>query len=118
MRTAQEPIAITALNRFEFSNALRFTAFRKSATSRETLTAIAAFEADIKAENLQFMAVDWAAVIEEANQLSSLHTVTGGHRSFDILNVASAKILAAKIFLTFDLNQRKLAKAVKLEIGP
>lgn len=38
----------------------------------------------------------------------------GGHRTLDILHVATARHLAARDFLTFDARQKKLAKAIGL----
>ena len=49
---------------------------------------------------------------------SSIYTLTGGHRAFDILHIAAALQLGAKEFLTFDQNQRKLAAKAGLKIGP
>jgi len=114
----EEPIVVTALTRYEFANAIRFAAFRKAVSSRDVLATLAAFAGDLAEGNLQLMAVDWAAMIEEAERLSASHTLAQGHRSFDILLVASASVLKAKTFLTFDLNQRKLARAARLAVGP
>ncbi|MFZ4765965.1 MAG: hypothetical protein ACOYMN_13525 [Roseimicrobium sp.] len=50
-------------------------------------------------------------MVDEAKRLSTLRTTTGGHRSFDILHVASALTLKATHFRTFDGNQKKLAEA-------
>ena len=50
-----------------------------------------------------------ASVLIEAKRLSASHTVTGGHRAFDILHVAAALHLGANEFLTFDSNQRKVS---------
>jgi hypothetical protein len=44
--------------------------------------------------------------------------MAGGHRSFDVLHVATALHLGARDFLTFDANQRKLAAAEKLKVKP
>jgi predicted nucleic acid-binding protein len=44
--------------------------------------------------------------------------MSGGHRSLDILHVATALHLGALEFLTFDTNQRKLAAAEKLKVRP
>ena len=53
-----------------------------------------------------------------AETLSTRHTITSGHRSFDVLHVATALHLGAREFLTFDVNQRKLAAAEKLKVKP
>jgi predicted nucleic acid-binding protein len=44
--------------------------------------------------------------------------MTGGHRSLDVLHVATALHLGARELLTFDTNQRKLATAEKLKVKP
>jgi hypothetical protein len=67
---------------------------------------------------LQLIPCDLAAVAAEAAQLSELHTIAEGHRSFDILHVAAARVLKAATLLTFDVSQRKLAATVRLAVGP
>lgn len=117
MQTKQ-PIAITALNRYELGNAIRFAAFRKVISQQDALASLAAFEADLKNGVLQSVSPDLAEIIKEAARLSESHTITGGHRSFDILHVAAARVLKATLFLSFDANQRKLAGTAKLTVGP
>lgn len=117
-RQARRPIAVCAVNRYEFGNAVRFAAFRKVISQADALTSLAAFETDLKGGYLQLVSCDLAAVADEAARLSGLHTLNAGHRSFDILHVATARLLKATTFLTFDANQRKLATAVRLTVGP
>ena len=117
-RQAREPIAVTALNRYELANAIRFAAFRKAISPSDAVNSLAAFDADLKQGLLQLTPCDLAAVVKEADRLSELHTLTGGHRSFDIFHIAAARVLKAGTILTFDLNQRKLASAVRLTVGP
>ena len=117
-RQAKQPIAVTALSRYEFGNAIRFAAFRKAISQSDAHNSLTAFDADVKHGILQLTPCDLTAVAKEAERLSELHTLTGGHRSFDILHIATARILKATTFLTFDLNQRKLAGAVRLAVGP
>lgn len=114
----KQPIAVTALNRYEFGNAIRFATFRKVISQQDALNSLAAFEADLKNGILQPASPDLADIVKEAARLSELHTMSGGHRSFDILHVAAARVLKATLFLSFDVNQRKLAGAVKLAVGP
>ena len=112
------PITVSVFNRYEFQNAIRFAAFRKAISSTEAIATLDAFEADLKSGHLQLISVELSAVLIEASNLSARHTINGGHRSFDILHVAVARILKASTFLTFDENQRKLAKSVRLDVGP
>jgi len=53
----------------------------------------------------------WPQIHAAAERLSELYTEANGHRSIDILHVATAIELGAREFLTFDANQKKLAEA-------
>ena len=112
------PIAVSAFNRYEFQNAIRFAAFRRAISDAEAIASLDAFESDLKSGHLQLISVDLSAVLDEASNLSARHTISGGHRSFDIVHVAVARILKVSTFLTFDKNQSKLAKSVRLAVGP
>ena len=57
-------------------------------------------------------------VLTEAERLSARHSLSGGFRSFDILHVATARVLKAGVFLSFDVAQRNLAAAAGLKVGP
>ena len=115
---SKQPITVTALNCYEFGNAIRFAAFRKVISKSDAQNTLAAFEKDLKRGILQRVPCDLAVVVNEAERLSELHTLAKGHRSFDILHVATARVLKATMILTFDLNQRKLANIVNLAVGP
>ena len=115
---ARQPIAVTALNRYEFENAIRFAAFRKAISQPDARSSLAAFDADVKHGILQPVSCDLVEIVKQAGRLSESYTMSGGHRSFDILHVAAARLLKATRFLSFDTNQRKLAAAVNLAVGP
>lgn len=117
-RQTKQPLAVTVLNRYEFANAIRFATFRKIITRTDGQASLAAFEADLKRGILQLTPCDLGAIVAEADHLSELHAAAGGHRSFDILHVATARVLKATTLLTFDVNQRKLAAAVGMAVGP
>ena len=55
-------------------------------------------------------------VHQRAEALSSAHTMGAGYRIVDILHVATALQLGAVEFLTFDVNQKKLAEAEGLVV--
>jgi predicted nucleic acid-binding protein len=44
--------------------------------------------------------------------------MTGGHRAFDVLHVATALHLGVRDFLSFDAGQRRLATNTKLKVKP
>ena len=61
---------------------------------------------------------DLSSVIEEAHRLSVLHTLKGGHRSFDLLHVAAARIVdKASLFLGFRARQPAEDSAATVWIG-
>ena len=111
IKSQRRPVTITALNEYELGNALRFAEFRKGIGSGEAALFWSQFEADRASGRLQLKICNLADVVDEAKRLSATHTLTGGHRGFDILHVATAVIVKAEQLLTFDGNQKKLAEA-------
>lgn len=107
---------LNSLTHFEFGNALRFFEFRKAIPVGSASLYWAGFEAAIAQGRLVVATSNLADVVDEAKRLSSIRTLTGGHRGFDILHVASALEMKATHFLTFDENQKKLAEAEGLVI--
>ena len=103
-------IWISPLNHFELINALRSAECRKSLNTGEAARYEQLFNNAIIDGRLVEKVCNLAAVLAEATRLSAAHTLTGGHRGFDILHVAAARIIGATHFLTFDANQKKLAE--------
>jgi predicted nucleic acid-binding protein len=118
VRRKVQPVTMTALSRYELGNAVRFAAFRQVISQADALSSLAAFETDLQAGYLQLVPCDFSVIIEEARRLSGRYTLTGGHRSFDVLHVATARVVKATSFLSFDANQRKLASASGLTVAP
>ena len=107
---SNDAVWITALTHFELINALRFAECRRFIGFGLSDQFAADFRTDLKEGRLIEPSCDLGGVLAEASRLSLVHTLTGGHRGFDILHVAAAKILGATHFLTFDANQKKLAE--------
>lgn len=116
IKSNRTAITLTSLNEFELGNALRFAEFRGAIAPGEAGTFWAQFNADCAAGRLAITLCNLAEVVDEAKRLSATHTLTGGHRGFDILHVAAAEKLKARRFLTFDANQKRLAEAEGLEV--
>ena len=122
--TMKEPLHVTALVAYEFRQSLRFHVWRRAANPREGVAqvdaqaAAAQFEADLTNGVAVLIPCHFADVLDRANDLSHRHTIVGGHRSFDVLHVATALHLGAREFLTFDANQRRLAGVEKLIVRP
>jgi predicted nucleic acid-binding protein len=107
---------LNSLTHFEFGNAVRFSEFRKAIPSGAAARYWAGFEAAIAQGRLIVATSNLADVVDEAKRLSSIRTLSGGHRGFDILHVASALKMNATHFLTFDGNQKHLAEAEGLVV--
>jgi predicted nucleic acid-binding protein len=120
----REPLYITALLAYEFRQSLRFQVWRNLANPREGISladsqaALNQFDLDLAGGVAVLASCNYQDVFSRADALSNRHASSGGHRSFDMLHVATALHLGAREFLTFDLNQRKLALAEKLKVKP
>lgn len=79
---------------------------------------LADLQSDIDAGILRIVAVDWSSVHQLAEKMSAKHTIEHGHRTLDVMHVATAAYLEATEFLTFDANQSRLAKAAGLKVKP
>jgi predicted nucleic acid-binding protein len=110
MKSAPLPIHITQLGELELANALALRVFRRELTQVEVAAALAAFRADREA-GVFFVSPLPTAAFEKARQLAHRRTPRLGTRTIDVLHVASALVLGARTFLTFDGNQEKLARA-------
>ncbi|MCU0797988.1 MAG: PIN domain-containing protein [Akkermansiaceae bacterium] len=110
-----EPLHVTRLLLWEFRQSTRFHAFRHSHNRQvgypmhEAEKMIADLQEDITHGYVISLESDLTDILFTAERLSKSRTVTGGHRSFDILHVATALTLGATDFLTFDSNQATLA---------
>ncbi len=118
----KEPLHVNSLLLFEFRQSLRYQEFlhkRDPLKGFDRATGAAAFaqvQANIAAGAVVVVAADWSDVHQIAERLSGRHTHANGHRGFDILHVATALHFGAREFLTFDANQKKLAKAEGLKV--
>lgn len=111
-----DPLRVNVLTQYELGNALRFAEFRKTLGAGEAARCQAVFDNAVACGRVIVETSNLADVVAEAKRLSAMRTLRGGHRGFDILHVASALVLGAGQFLTFDANQKKLAEAEGLEV--
>jgi predicted nucleic acid-binding protein len=111
-------LPLTTLGRFELLNAIRLSVFRQQLSPRVAAIDVLTIKEDMESGVLGVISCDWAAVHSEAERLSARHTAEGGHRSMDILHVATALSMGAREFLSFDGNQTRLASAEGLAVKP
>ncbi len=111
---AAQPLLLSALNEFELGNALRFAEWRGVLPAGSAALRLEALAEDQAAGRWRPSDLRLEDIVAEAVRLSATHTLAGGHRSFDILHVAHARLVKPRQFLSFDANQLRLAKAVGL----
>jgi predicted nucleic acid-binding protein len=109
-------VFLSPLNGYELLNALRLAGFRRLLSAEEVRTRITRFEKDVAGGQWGDLPCNLADVLRESARLSKERTLEGGHRSFDILHVAAARVMGAQDFLTFDANQRRLAESEGLKV--
>jgi predicted nucleic acid-binding protein len=115
-----EALHATALLEFEFMQAIELQVFlhandRTKGYGRNVAEAvIAKWHEQIAEGKVKIVPCDTDEVIRYALELSRAHTAGGGHRSLDLLHLATAVHLGAKEFLSFDDRQVKLARKLGL----
>lgn len=123
-RRKRGALLISGLVVFEFRQSVRLQVFRHNADRSVGFdvglgdAALAQFNANLEAGAFQLAAVEMADVLDLAERLSARHTEERGYRSLDMLHVATAQHLKADRFLSFDAQQRELATAAGLKVGP
>lgn len=109
--------ALTPHGATEFMNAVELRIFRKEWTRKEADSVRAAFERHQAAGMLRRERLS-AETWELAAALSRRHSAKLGTRTLDVVQVASAILLKAEPFYTFDDRQRRLAAAERLASQP
>jgi predicted nucleic acid-binding protein len=123
-KTMPEALHVSGLLLYEFRQSVRFQVWlhgrdkNKGYPQAIAETALGKLQANMEAGAVVPVTADWPDVHRLAETISKRHTMTGGHRSLDVLHVATALHLGARELLTFDTNQRKLATAEKLKVKP
>jgi predicted nucleic acid-binding protein len=117
-----EKLPFSSLLEFEFIQAIRLQVWRhekdwrKGYVEAEADQMMADWESDVARGSNLLVPVDHDAVLRLARTLALKMTAVGGHRTLDVLHVATAVHLGAKEFLTFDDRQRVLAAHAGLDV--
>lgn len=107
---------ITTLGELEVVNALSLRVFRKEVSAIQARASLDDFEKDVRDGVLQLRPLPEQA-FDRARQLSRQTTPRLGTRTADVLHVAAALELGADALFSFDKQQRKLARALRLKLN-
>ena len=110
--------AIESLRQTSLRTALRLKRGRGEITATELKTALRDLQADITAGRLEKPAHDLVAVFHKAGELSAKYAASTLVRSLHILHVAAVLTLGARVFVSFDDRQRKIARRARLKVLP
>jgi predicted nucleic acid-binding protein len=111
-----DALTFTPFHRLELRTALRGRVFRADITLSELQLAFHRMDEDLSDGILEHTPLTWADALREAERLGEAHLTATGARSGDLLHVASAVILGAREFVTFDQRQNKLARRAGLKV--
>ena len=114
----REPLPLTPLAMLELRNAFNRAVQRQRITTAQRDALWQDVEADIASGFLVPVPIASGPLHDTARKLSDRHTPALGMRSLDLLNVAAALILEARVFFSFDDRQRKAAAGEGLNVKP
>jgi predicted nucleic acid-binding protein len=114
---APAPLLLTPFGEAEFVNTIELRVFRREIEKAQANASLQALHDDVNSGVIIHRAVP-ATAYERAIVLSQRHTRRLGTRGMDVLQVAIAIELGVDVFITFDLRQRRLARAVGLPVRP
>ena len=115
---AATALLFTPLHRMEVRNALRNAAGRGEITEQERRAAFHLMEEDLSEGLFLHGPINWVDAFRRADELSERHAALHGQRTIDLLHVAIALECGARMFLSFDQRQRRLALAAGLMVKP
>jgi predicted nucleic acid-binding protein len=114
-RTAAALI-FTPFHRVEFRTGIRVRVFRRTLELNQLREAFQKCDEDLLAEILIHTPLVWSDMLREAERIGEAHLIETGVRTGDLLHIASAVMLGAREFLTFDQRQTALAKRAGLKV--
>jgi predicted nucleic acid-binding protein len=115
-KDGRRPLCFTPWQRLEVRNAIRLSVHKARRAGRpvrfQVGNLLKRMDEDLSAGRLKHFEPDWREAFRLAEDLSAEHTEATGCASVDLWHVASANLLGADTFWTFDELQQKLAETV------
>jgi predicted nucleic acid-binding protein len=110
-------LPVTWLHRMELANAFELSVWLSRqgghlrVVAQQAATALATFQEDLVAQTfLTAVRPDFGAVEKLFGEIVGRQTAKHGFRTYDVLHVASARVLGCDAFFSFDERARKLAR--------
>ena len=113
-----EALPLIPLTMLELRNTLNLAIVRGRISETERDAAWRRLEQQIAAGGFVETQIPGAELHAKARELSDRYTPTLATRSLDLLHVAAAVLLGAKVFYSFDERQRKAAAGEGLKVKP
>ena len=119
-RTWKRPprLPITPFGAFELNNSLRRLEHGGFLKPNDLPAIARVIRADLTGLVLEDCPLEAWRWIDTANQISRRVTPATGTRALDLLHLAQEQMRGAKVFLSFDRNQRRAAAHVGLAVAP
>lgn len=108
-------LPLTRFGRSEIVNSIQLGVHRNVLTAEMARDALSDLDDDLEAGRLMLVDALWRRTLDLASELSIRHTSKLGTRTLDVLHVATALVLTATHFVSYDDRQLALAKAVGLK---
>jgi predicted nucleic acid-binding protein len=115
---ANQPLALTPLLRLELRNALNFAVARRRLTLVRRDEVWKRIEGQLRQGFFVDVVPPTSQTYAKALELSDGYTVSLATRSLDLVHVATALVISARIFYSFDERQRQAASAEGLGVKP
>ena len=116
MAASSGELVVSSWAELETVNALELRVFRKEVSAADAAASLAIFHKNASEGAFQLRALP-EGVFKRGLQLARQTTARLGTRSADLLHVAAALEMGADYLYSFDRQQRKLARAVRLKVN-
>ncbi len=113
-----EPLPLIPLAMLELRNTLNLAIVRGRITEAERDAAWLRFQAHLAAGTYAETPIPAVELHAKARELSDRYTPSLATRSLDLLHVAAAALLGAKVFYSFDERQRRAAAGEGMKVTP